>query len=87
MALNKSQTVIMDRAKARPDLHVSAEMFGGRGPGGGRISGGVREYNAKLNLISKGLLAKVATSRETSCPGNGYTIHHYIIRAKLAVVA
>lgn len=80
MALTKTQTAIMARAKAKG--FVCAEMAGGRGPEGGNISFGVREYKAVTSLIKAGLLALVNTQREMSHPGNGATIHHYLVSAK-----
>jgi hypothetical protein len=78
--LTKTQSLIL--ARAEKTGFVSVEMFGGRGSEGGKISGGVREYRALSTLIHMGFLDLVNTQRETSNPGNGYTIHHYILRAK-----
>lgn len=78
--LTKTQALILARAE-KTGL-VVAEMFGGRGSHGGKISGGLREYRALSSLIHMGVLDLHSTQRETSNPGNGYTIHHYILRAK-----
>jgi len=59
-------------------------MAGGRGPQGGRISYGRREYVALKGLVEAGLLTLVNTQREMTALGNGANVHHYIIRAKAA---
>lgn len=80
--LPKTQRALLERAEKSTSGIVVAEMFGGRGSQGGKISGGVREYRALSALIHMGVLDLHSTQRETSHPGNGCTIHHYILRAK-----
>lgn len=80
--MTKAQTIILAKAETQPV--VSAEMVGGRGSQGGRISFGRREYTAITSLIAAGKLELVNTHRAMSSSGNGYSTHHYIVRAKLA---
>jgi hypothetical protein len=81
--LSKTEQAILERAHKLPDLGVYAEMYGGKGPSGGRISGGVREYRAVCRLIRDGLLVLTKTDRSMLAMGNGCTVHIYSIRAKL----
>lgn len=83
--MTKTEAAIL--AKARTQRFVSTEMADGNGPQGGRISYGRREYRAISALVRGGLLTLVNTQRETSSLGNGATVHHYIIRAKLSDTA
>jgi hypothetical protein len=77
MKLSKTQQKLFDAAKA--DGRVSVELVWGRGPEGGRISMGSREFDAAKKLVQAGLLEEV-NRITSSTPNGGYTIHNTIVR-------
>lgn len=70
MAFSKAEQALLDKLAARGA--VSVELVHGRGPQGGKVSHGAREYRAARNLENKGLVT-VATHRSTLNVGNGHT--------------
>lgn len=76
----KSEQAVIDRTAKNG--FVAAEMAGGRGPEGGRISFGHREHHALGSLIRKGFYTLIDTRRDMQWMGNGYCLHSYIMRAQ-----
>jgi hypothetical protein len=61
---------------------VATEFFGGRGPQGGRVSGGLRETNAACRPRDMGLLERV-DGDHTMLPERGNTVHIYSSRWRI----
>ena len=71
--LNKTEQKIMDRLNERGSMGI--ERCSGRGPEGGKVSEGGREWNAGMKLVKDGLVrgSEIIHTRDTR---HGYTIFH-----------
>jgi hypothetical protein len=72
----------MEQARNSPFRRVSVTMVYGRGPQGGRLRGGQRDYSAVNKLIAKGLLVEFRREKE-AVPNHGYTAVFLTVMAKL----
>lgn len=72
--LNKTEQKILDHLNS--GRAFGACLFGGQGGDGGRVRGGVREYDACSSLVRKGL-AEIINRWSHIHYKNGYGIHTY----------
>jgi hypothetical protein len=86
MKLSQTQQRLISAARLRGGT-TTVEGFLGRGSGGGRISGGWREFNAAQGLVRLGLAERIAYDRSMQMMGNGYNVWNSILRIKLTSAA
>lgn len=80
--MTKTQRALLERAFASPNGLLHTEFYGGRGPSGGKISGGLRENAAVIALRRDGFISLEHSDRHM-LPNNGYTVHIYSARWKI----
>ena len=71
--LTATQKAILLRAQNSPIKAVSVEFAYGRGPKGGKISYGLREFKAATELWDLGYLERTHQHKAT-LPDGGYTV-------------
>jgi hypothetical protein len=84
--LTKTETKLLELMQNRQKrgLHpvYTAEFYGGNGPEGGRVRGGIREYNAARKLVQKGF-AQLHNTHKSNIVRAGWYVHVYSITIKL----